>query len=98
MNDIEKIVLDWHQERCEDEHITYCEENIVEITSSDEVDGKYVTYSTVYEDKNTGLFYEAYTVRTNNGYWGDSEEADEGCYEVVPKQITTTIYVAKEKE
>jgi len=98
MNNIEKIVLDWYQERYDDEYIPYCEENIVEICSDEVHNHKWVTYSTVFEDKNTGKFYKAWTKRTDNGYWSDSEIVDEGCHEVFPKQITKTIYVAKEKE
>lgn len=96
--DMFKIVQQWHNDDGDatQEEFEYCAAYLEEIESSEDVDGKYITYSTVYKDNNTGKYYEAYTVRTNNGYWGDSDKADEGCYEVVPKEITKTIYVAVE--
>lgn len=94
--DMFKVVMLWHSE---DEDVTeeefeYCATYLEEIESSEDVDGKYVTYSTVYKDNNTGKYYRASTVRTNCGYWGDSDKVSERCVEVVPKEITKTIYVA----
>lgn len=92
--DMFKVVMIWHSEDClEDEEFEYCVPHLEEVESSEDVDGKYVTYSTVYKDNNTGKYYEASTVRTNNGYWSDSDVVDKYCYEVVPKEITKTIYV-----
>lgn len=93
--DMLKIVQQWNsEEEMEDGDEAYCSEHLKQVEESEDVDGKYVTYSTVYKDNNTGKFYEAYVVRTNNGYWGDSDVTDERCCEVVPKEITKTIYVA----
>lgn len=93
--DMLKIVQQWNSEdEMEEGDEAYCSEHLKKVEESEDVDGKYVTYSVVYKDTNTDKFYEAYVVRTNNGYWGDSEMTDEGCYEVVPKEITKTIYVA----
>jgi len=94
--DMLKIVQQWHNDDGDgtEEEFEYCSQHLEEIESSEDVDGKYVHYSTVYKDNNTGKYYRATTERTNNGYWGDSEKTNEWCYEVVPKEITKTIYVA----
>lgn len=93
--DMLKIVQQWNSEdEMEESDEAYCSTYLKKVEESEDVNGKYVTYSVVYKDNNTGKYYEAYTVRTNNGYWSDSDKTDEGCYEVVPKEITKTIYVA----
>lgn len=93
--DMLKIVQQWNsEEEMEEGDEAYCSTYLKKVEESEDVNGKYVTYSVVYKDNNTGKFYRAYVVRTNNGYWGDSEEVDEYCHEVVPQEITKTIYVA----
>lgn len=94
--DMIKIVEQWHRDDGDgtEEEFNYCSTHLEVVDSSEDVDGKYVTYSTVYKDNNTGKYYEAYTVRTNNGYWSDSEFIDRGCFEVVPQQVVKTVYVA----
>ena len=89
-----KIVQQWNsEEEMEEGDEAYCSAYLKKVEESEYVDGKYVTYSTVYEDTNTDKFYEAYVVHTNTGYWREREEVDKYCYEVVPKEITKTIYV-----
>lgn len=97
MENIKDVILRWHtKEYMTDEEEKYCEQHLNELESSDEVDYKWVSYSAIYKDNDTGKFYNAWVKRTNRGYWSDSEKVDEWCYEVVPKEITKTIYVAKE--
>lgn len=94
--DMLKIVQQWNSEdEMEESDEAYCSAYLKKVEESEDVNGKYVTYSVVYKDNNnTGKFYRAYVVRTNNGYWSDSEDVNKYCYEVVPKEITKTIYVA----
>ena len=98
MENIEDIILRWNaEEDMTDEEVEYCEQNLV-IKGSDEIHNhQWVTYSTVYQDVSTEKFYKVWVKHTDTGYWGDSEKVDEGCFEVVPKEIIKTIYVAKEK-
>lgn len=93
--DMLKIVQQWNSEdEMEEGDEAYCSEHLRKVEESEDVNGKYVTYSVVYKDTNTGKFYRAYVVRTNNGYWSDSDVVDKYCHEVVPQEITKTIYVA----
>lgn len=92
MRDIKDVVLSWYNEDGDDEEVFYCEEFLEEICSKEDHDYKYVTCSTVYKDKSTGKFYKAWVKRVDDGYWGENARVDEGCYEVVPKEITTTVY------
>lgn len=93
--DMLKIVQQWNSEdEMEESDEAYCSAYLKKVEESEDVDGKYVTYSTVYKDTSTGKFYRANVVHTNSGYWRDSEEVDKYCREVVPKEITKTIYVA----
>lgn len=95
MRDIKELVLAWYNEDDgTEEEFEYCDKNLIEIFSDDVHNHKWITYSTVYKDTSTEKYYKAWVRRTDNGYWGDSEKVDEGCYEVVPKEIKTTIYEA----
>ncbi len=93
--DMLKIVQQWNsEEEMEESDEAYCSAYLKKVEESEDVDGKYVTYSVVYKDTNTGKFYEAYVVSTNSGYWRESDVVDKYCREVVPQEITKTIYVA----
>ena len=71
--------------RCE--HINY-------ISYETDGEGKYVSYSTVYKvkgEKNKYVLVKA--VKTNTGYWGDSDLVSIDAYFVVPKEVTKIVYV-----
>lgn len=99
MENIEDMILRWHtDDDMTDEEVTYCEEHLTKSLHNDEVhDHKWVTWSSVYKHTITGKFYKAWVQNVDDGYWGDGEKVSSGCFEVVPKEITSTIYIAKEK-
>lgn len=54
------------------------------------VDHKHVYQSDVYE--HNGQFFEVTYIRSNSGYWGDSEREDPIVSEVFPYTFTETRY------
>ena len=76
--------------RCE--HIDY-------ISYETDVEGRYVSYLTVYEvkgEKNKYVAVEA--VKTNTGYWRDSDLVSIDAYFVVPKEVTKIVYVKESND
>ena len=72
----------------------WCCEHIDYISYETDAEGKYVSYSTVYGVKGEKNKYVAVvTVRTNTGYWGDSDLVSIYAYFVVPKEVTKIVYV-----
>ena len=71
----------------------WCCEHINYISCETDVEGEYA-YSIVYEVKGEKNKYVAVkTVRTNTGYWGDSDLVSIDAYFVVPKEVTKIVYV-----
>ena len=77
----------------------WCCEHIDYISYETDVEGKYVSYSTVYEvkgEKNKYVAVEA--VKTNTGYWRDSDLVSIDAYFVVPKEVTKIVYVKESND
>lgn len=61
-------------------------EDLDEVASSEDNQGKYITYTTIYLHKPSGTFWDVSETRTNSGYWSDSEQIGD----VVAFEVTKT--------
>ena len=63
------------------------------------VDGKYIFELVIYKVKGEKNRYVAVkVVRTNTGYWGDSDLVETDAYFVVPKEVTKIVYVKESND
>ena len=77
----------------------WCCEHIDYISYETDVEGKYVSYSTVYGVKGEKNKYVAVVmVRTNTGYRGDSDLVSIYAYFVVPKEVTKIVYIKESND
>lgn len=94
MIDVKKAIMSWaHYEDCDEEQFQYCDKYIgCEIATYNKGSGKYITECSVFKDENTGKHYQLEVVRTNSGYWSDSETISAACFEVVPKEVVSIVW------
>ena len=77
----------------------WCCEHIDYISSEIDVEGKYESYPVVYKIKGEkNKYVAAKVVRTNTGYWGDSDLVSIDAYFVVPKEVTKIVYVKESND
>lgn len=63
------------------------------------VNGKYISELVIYKVKGEKNRYVAVkVVRTNTGYWGDSDLVSTDAYFVVPKEVTKIVYVKESND
>ena len=64
-----------------------------------DVNGKYISELVIYKVKGEKNRYVAVkVVRTNTGYWGDSDLVSTDAYFVVPKEVTKIVYVKESND
>ena len=77
----------------------WCCEHIDCISSETDVEGKYISELVIYKVKGEKNRYVAVkVVRTNTGYWGDSDLVSIDAYFVVPKEVTKIVYVKESND
>lgn len=95
MKDIQQLVLDYAADNDQsEEEYAWCEDNVSLIVDGDWIAEWKIKYRCkVY--KVGEQFFEVTFSKDDCGYWGDGERYEPTICEVVPREVTKTIYVEK---